>query len=247
MGDVLGSTNQRAFPSSRATIEAWPENLRPAKGDASWVRATFRVARIGQLISVLLTLFLLASPVGVWADDLASDPTGSRPGDWITVNKDYSSQRYVDLDQITPNNVADLQEVCELQLNEPANLSTGLLKIGKTLYVTTGSRTVALDAVTCDVRWQQIEALGAGNSNARGAGYWDGKIFRGMSDGRLIARDANTGRFLWQTQGADPTKREFFVAAPIAWQRKVFIGIIVSDFGVAGRLMAFDANSGNEL
>lgn len=23
-------------------------------------------------------------------------------GDWITVNKDYSSQRYVDLDQITP-------------------------------------------------------------------------------------------------------------------------------------------------
>lgn len=25
--------------------------------------------------------------------------------DWTTINKDYSSQRYVDLDQITPQNV----------------------------------------------------------------------------------------------------------------------------------------------
>ena len=31
--------------------------------------------------------------------------------DWITINKDYSSKRYVDLDQITPTNVGDLKEV----------------------------------------------------------------------------------------------------------------------------------------
>jgi glucose dehydrogenase len=34
--------------------------------------------------------------------------------DWITVNKDYSSQRYVDLDQITPANVGELKEICEI-------------------------------------------------------------------------------------------------------------------------------------
>jgi hypothetical protein len=35
---------------------------------------------------------------------------------WLTVNKDYSSQRYVDLDQINPENVKQLKEVCEAQL-----------------------------------------------------------------------------------------------------------------------------------
>ena len=30
--------------------------------------------------------------------------------EWITINKDYSSQRYVDLDQITPQNVGGLEE-----------------------------------------------------------------------------------------------------------------------------------------
>jgi alcohol dehydrogenase (cytochrome c) len=147
----------------------------------------------------------------------------------------------------TPRNVGDLKEVCELRLNEPAMFNTGLLKVGRTLYVTTASQTVAFDAVTCDVRWREVEALAAGLSNSRGAGYSDGKIFRGMLDGRVIARDAKTGQLLWQVQGADPTKKEFFVAAPIAWRGKVFIGIIVGDFGIAGRLMAFDANTGNEL
>jgi glucose dehydrogenase len=40
------------------------------------------------------------------------------PEDWITMNKDYSSQRYVNLDQINPGNVGSLKEVCEAQLNE---------------------------------------------------------------------------------------------------------------------------------
>ena len=53
---------------------------------------------------------------------------------------------------------------------------------------------------------------------------------------------------LWDALGAaDPTKHEAFNSAPIAWQGKVFIGISVGDSGIAGRLMAFDANTGKEL
>src|SRR6185437_3444705 len=46
---------------------------------------------------------------------------------WFTMNKDYSSQRYVDLDQITPRNVGQLKEVCEIRLNQPVMLSSGRL------------------------------------------------------------------------------------------------------------------------
>src|SRR5262249_12890339 len=135
-----------------------------------------RRSRIGRLISISLTLFLLVRPVGGWGEESGNDPDGSRSDDWITINKDYSSQRYVDLDQITPSNATDLKEICEVQLNEPVMFNTGLLKVGRTLYVTTANQTVALDAVTCNLRWRQIERTTAGGGNSRGAGYLGGKI-----------------------------------------------------------------------
>jgi outer membrane protein assembly factor BamB len=64
----------------------------------------------------------------------------------------------------------------------------------------------------------------------------------------VIALDAKTGQVLWNALGAaDPTKHEAFNSAPIAWQGKVFIGISVGASGTAGRLMAFDANTGKVL
>ena len=169
--------------------------------------------------------------------------------DWITMNKDYSSQRYVDLDQITPENVGNLKEVCEVQLNQPVMFSAGLLMVDDTLFVTTTRQTVAFDAATCELRWRHVfdfihKPIGF---MQRGLGYSDGKVFRGTNDGRVLAFDARTGKVLWEVQAADTTKTETFTSAPIAWQGKVFIGIAFSDAGIAGRLLAFDGNTGAEL
>jgi alcohol dehydrogenase (cytochrome c) len=173
----------------------------------------------------------------------------AQPNDWITINKDYSSQRYVDLDRITPANIGNLKEICEVVLNEPNLFSSGLLKVGRTLYTSTGHASYAVDAANCELRWRRVVVFkqmpAAGNS--RGLGYLGGKVFRGTIDGRVIAIDANTGRLLWDVQGADPAKGESFVSAPIAWNGKVFIGIAYSEAHIAGRLMAFDADSGKEL
>jgi alcohol dehydrogenase (cytochrome c) len=169
--------------------------------------------------------------------------------DWFTMNKDYSAQRYVDLDQINKDNVGDLKEVCEVGLNQPVIFNSSLLMAEGTLYVATNSQTVAIDATTCAVRWRDVIAptrspVGVGN---RGLAYWDGKVFRGTNDGRVLAFDAKTGQILWDVEEADTKKLEMFVSAPIAWQGKVFIGIAFSDAGIAGRLLALDANSGKEL
>src|SRR6266581_4998451 len=101
--------------------------------------------------------------------------------DWITINKDYSSQRYVDLDQITPQNVGNLEEICEIQLNEPNLFSSGLLKVGRTLYTSTSFVTYAFDAATCDLRWRYVIVAKQkpAATNNHGLGYLDGKIFRG--------------------------------------------------------------------
>jgi alcohol dehydrogenase (cytochrome c) len=160
-----------------------------------------------------------------------SAKTGSRISqEWITINKDYSSQRYVDSDQITPSNVGQVKEVCELQLNEPAWFNSGLLMVGRTIYVTTMRSTYALDATSCELRWRNdLEFKGRVATIAnRGPGYWDGMIYRGTADGRVIGLDATTGKLVWETQSADPTRSEAFVSAPIAWNGKVFIGIVTT-------------------
>src|SRR5208282_3863703 len=168
--------------------------------------------------------------------------------EWITINKDYSSQRYVDLDQINSQNVGGLKEVCEPQLHEPSWFSSGLLMVGRTLYVSTLRATYAIDAATCELKWRNILELGkTANIGSRGPGYLDGTIFRGTADGRVIAFDAATGKVLWDVVGADPAKNESFVAAPIGWEGKVFIGIAISDLGIHGRLVALDAKTGKEL
>jgi alcohol dehydrogenase (cytochrome c) len=194
------------------------------------------------LLSVLLAFTTATLTPG-------SSAKAQRSDDWITINKDYSGQRYVDLDQITPANVGELKQLCEIRLNEPVYFNSGLLKVGRTLYLTTFRGTYALDAVTCQLRWRHVidfKQRPAGLSN-RGAGYLDGKIFRGTVDGRVIAFDANTGRLLWDVPAANPSQHEAFISAPIAWEGKLFLGIGVSDNAIAGRLMAFDVNAGQQL
>lgn len=195
--------------------------------------------RVGAWLTVALAPMFLCGLVGAAA---AAD-------DWITANKDYSSQRYVDLDQITPENVSGLKEVCEIQLNQPTFFSSGLLMVGRTLFVTTNRQTAAFDAATCELRWRHVldfkgKPIAAIN---RGLGYADGRVFRGTSDGRVLAFDAATGRVLWDVQATDPDKEEVTNAAPIVWQGKVIEGIGFSDLHLIGRLMAFDAETGKEL
>jgi alcohol dehydrogenase (cytochrome c) len=225
-------------------------------GDCHGVRLRFASLppRLCRLIPIWTAVLLLLHPIYGSGKEARADGSAARADDWITINKDYSSQRYVDLDQITPQNVKQLKEICEIQLNEPVYFNSGIVKIGRTLYTTTFQATYAFDAVTCDLRWRYVykfQRIIAGLSN-RGVGYLDGKIFRGTADGYVIALDATTGQPApgWPAGGidaADPTKSEAFISAPIAWQGKVFIGIGVSDNGIAGRLMAFDANTGKEL
>jgi hypothetical protein len=103
-------------------------NLQALRSQRSSAQSNF-VYRIPVWCALLLLYLIGGRGEGARADGVA-------PGadDWFTINKDYSSERYVDLDQITPNNVGKLKEVCEIQLNEPNLFSSGILKVGRTLH-----------------------------------------------------------------------------------------------------------------
>jgi alcohol dehydrogenase (cytochrome c) len=169
--------------------------------------------------------------------------------DWPAYNNTYDSQRFSPLTQITPHNAATMKPVCEIGLGDNGPFQAGPLMVNDTLYVTTGHTTVALSPSDCSVRWRHVYTPEETEVYAvnRGAAYLGGRLFRGTGDGRLIAIDAKTGKELWRVKAGDPGEGEFFSAAPIAWNDLVFIGPAGSDWGIKGRVAAFDANTGNEV
>jgi alcohol dehydrogenase (cytochrome c) len=172
----------------------------------------------------------------------------AEPGPWAMYNKSHDGQRFSTARSITPANVGTLKRVCEAHLGDAGSFHSGLVVIDRTLYVTTGHTTVAIDATNCSIRWRHVYKpqdleLYAVN---RGVAYLDGRVYRGTGDGRVFALDAKTGKQLWMVKAADPTQGSFFSSAPIAWKGLLFIGAAGSDWGERGFVIALDAKTGRE-
>ena len=100
----------------------------------------------------------------------------------------------------------------------------------------------------CQERWRVHEDAQTFFRTNRGVAYLDGRLFRGLQDGRVVAYDAASGRRLWENRIADSKKGESVPAAPIAWSGLVFIGNAGGDsYGVKGRMYALDAASGKTV
>jgi alcohol dehydrogenase (cytochrome c) len=166
--------------------------------------------------------------------------------DWPSYNRTLTSERFAPLATITPDNVARLQVACTYDLGIDTSFQTGPIVVGRVMYVTSEKETVAFDAATCKERWRtKEEAADSFLKVNRGAAFLDGRLFRGMQDGRVVAYDASTGAKIWETRIADPKIGESVPAAPIAWNGMVFIGQAGGDnYGVKGRMYALDAASG---
>jgi alcohol dehydrogenase (cytochrome c) len=180
--------------------------------------------------------------------DGSSGSQHASSGPWPTYNNAYDGQRFSAAQSITPENVTTLKRVCEAHLGDPGAFHSGLVVIGDMLYVTTVHTTVALDPTNCAIRWRHVYQPVQEEQNPvnRGVAYLDGRIFRGTSDGRVLALDARTGQQLWVVKAGDPLNGEFFSSAPIAWKGLVFIGAAGSDQGIRGFVLALDAQSGEE-
>jgi quinohemoprotein ethanol dehydrogenase len=78
----------------------------------------------------------------------------------------------------------------------------------------------------------------------RGVAAWNGKIFVGTFDGRLVALDARSGRPVWSTLTVDSSKPYTITQAPRVIKGRVVIGNSGSEYGVRGYISAYDAETG---
>jgi alcohol dehydrogenase (cytochrome c) len=168
--------------------------------------------------------------------------------DWPSYNNTLTSGRYSPLHEIDTANVRSLKVLCSYDTGEEGGFQTGLIEVSGTLFGTTEKDTFALDPSTCRIRWRAHED--SPNSFLkvnRGVAWFDGRLFRGTQDGRVVAYEASSGRKVWQTSITDPraSGAESVPAAPIVWQGLVLVGNAGGDNkGVKGRMYALDAATG---
>jgi alcohol dehydrogenase (cytochrome c) len=179
----------------------------------------------------------------------ATSAAAADPVEWPSYNRTLTSGRFAPLSEIDRQTVRGLKVLCTYDTRQMNSFQSGLVEVGASLYATTEHDTIALDPDTCREKWRAHEDfpdsyLGA----ARGVAVLEGRLFRGGSDGRVRAYDANTGKLLWATQISDQKAGETIPASPIAWNGMVFIGNAGGDNkGVKGRMYGLDASTGKVI
>ena len=176
----------------------------------------------------------------------------SEPGQWMSHGRTYGEQRFSPLSQISTETVGKLGLAWFADLDTDRGQEATPLVADGVLYVSTSwSRVKAFDAATGKALWSyDPEVPGEWAANAccdvvnRGVALWEGKVYVGSLDGRLIALDAATGKEVWDVNTIDRTKPYTITGAPRVVKGKVLIGNGGAEFGVRGYVSAYDAGTG---
>ncbi|MEK4487292.1 PQQ-binding-like beta-propeller repeat protein [Psychrobacillus sp. FSL H8-0484] len=178
--------------------------------------------------------------------------------EWAFHGGDYYNRRYSMLNQITGENIGDLKPTWVTSLGSGAEdkysgEATPLVVDGM-MFITTGANDIfALDAKTGEQIWaytpdipQEMDTVCCGWTT-RGVAVGDGKVYAGLLDARLIALDQKTGELLWETKVAEWEEGYTVTSAPLYYNGKVYTGVSGGEYGIRGRVMAFDSDLGFEV
>ncbi|MDZ5645916.1 MULTISPECIES: lanthanide-dependent methanol dehydrogenase XoxF5 [unclassified Nitrospirillum] len=203
--------------------------------------------------TALVAASLLSSQPSLANDELSK--MSKDPKQWVMQSGDYANQRYSPLKQITTANVKELRPVWTFSTGVLRGHEGGPLIVGDVMYVHTPFPNVvyALDLNNQGrILWKYepkqdpsvIPVMCCDTVN-RGVAYGDGKIILNQADANVVALDAKTGKELWKVANGDPKKGETMTGAPVVVKDKVLVGISGGEFGVQGRMTAYNLKDGS--
>src|SRR3982750_486640 len=180
-------------------------------------------------------------------------------GEGHMTGRDYSLQRFSPLKQITTSNVAELRPVWSFSTGTLRGHEGNPLVVGNVMYVHTSFPNIvyALDLSKAGAPqiWKYVPnqspdaiPIACCDLVNRGTAYHpSGKIFIQLLQGELLALDAKTGKELWKAKNADYKQGSTMTNAPIVIKDLVIAGISGGEFGVRGRVTAYNVNDGKEV
>ncbi|MDR0786485.1 MAG: PQQ-dependent dehydrogenase, methanol/ethanol family [Gemmatimonadota bacterium] len=190
----------------------------------------------------------MAGPV----DDAALRNVETHPDEWLTHGRDYAETRFSPLTQIDENNVSQLGLVYSYATGTDRGLEATPLVHDGIIYTTLPWSVVqAIDARSGKLIWEWDPGVDRARGQLaccdvvnRGVALFEGKVYVGTLDGRLVALDAATGSPLWDVITVDQSKSYTITGAPRVVAGKVIIGNGGAEYGVRGYVSAYDANTG---
>jgi quinohemoprotein ethanol dehydrogenase len=177
-----------------------------------------------------------------------------RGDNWLVNGGNFESQHFSPLKSITDQNIGGLGLAWTLAVNSPMGLSVEPIVVDGVIYLGAPFDIVyAIDGATGKVRWgfdPHVRINGPwrnsyeGRKN-RGVAVWNGKVYVGTGDCRMVAIDAATGKQVWETPvcNADQTG---ITEAPRVGDGKVFTGWAGMEYDVRGGVVAIDAETGRK-
>ncbi len=177
------------------------------------------------------------------------------PDEWITYGRDYSETHFSPLDQINLSNIDRLKPTWSFATDAPAGSveATPLVHNGVMYGILPWDVMFAVDARTGKFKWRwdpevprdHISKLCCGPVN-RGVALYNGKVYAGLLDGRVVALDADNGKLLWSTQDTVPGSDTILTSAVRVVKGKVIVGSSGAEQAVRGYFSAYDAETGKQ-
>jgi quinohemoprotein ethanol dehydrogenase len=215
-----------------------------------------KISRRLTMASMAVWLLTLTACGHTSANKEIDDPE-LRAGDadsanWTTYGRTYSEQRFSPLKQIDEQTVGKLGLAWSFDFGTRRGLeATSLVKDG-VLYTTSAwSLVYAFNARTGEMLWMYDPHVAKDHAKFvccdvvnRGVALYQGIVYVGALDGRLIALDAKTGKVVWETQTTPKDGPYAITGAPRIAKGRVIIGNAGSEYAVRGYLSAYDAETG---
>jgi quinohemoprotein ethanol dehydrogenase len=192
-------------------------------------------------------------PLGAAAVDTARQLGADKePGSWMSAGRTYDEQRFSPLTQINASNVKSLGLAWYGDVDTERGQESTPVVVDGVLYVTTAwSKLYAYNAKTGALLWKydpkvspSIGQIACCDVVNRGVGVWQGKIYLGALDGRLIALDGKTGKVLWTTQTTDLKEPYTITQVPRVYKNTVVVGNGGAEYSVRGYVSGYDTETG---
>lgn len=180
---------------------------------------------------------------------------GGSGADWAAYGATYGEQHYSPLSEIDDRTVPRLGLAWSIDLPRGNTISQPLAVDGTVYFVTGYGIVHAVEGRTGRTLWEYDPKTYevAGHKlrygwGSRGLAWWNGKVYVGAQDGRLIALHAKTGKPVWTAATLPADDYKYLTGAPRVFDGKIIIGFGGADVGpTRGYVSTYDAETGKLL
>ena len=173
--------------------------------------------------------------------------------DWLIWRRTYDAQGYSPLDQISKDNVGELEEAWRISLLEGPNMATPLVHDGVMFLASAQDTVLALDATTGKQLWKYENRPTGFPSPRIGIALHGDKVIVPTQNMQVVALEAATGEVLWKHEIGTPQHEEplrlpySLRGAPLVANGMVLQGVTATMIPEGGFIVGLDLETGQEV